>query len=250
MVRLSHAGKVKRPLRFLILLNNSVYHTYRAVGGAGKLLVVRYNEECLPVAGTQFKEQLVQLLLVLAVEAARWFVGKYKSGLVYQGSCHCHALVLATRQFRRFVPCTLLQAHNTKQFHSLLLGLAAAAPAMRAGIIIFSRAVNSGNSWWNWNTKPICLLRNVASCLSLIEASSRPLKRMLPDVGRSSAPISCKRVVLPAPLGPTMLITSPLSMCRFTPRNTCKEPKLFFISFISIISLLLHIRQDSNQMLP
>ena len=35
-------------------------------------------------------------------------------------------------------------------------------PAMRCGIVTFSRAVNSGSRWWNWKTKPIFSLRKRA----------------------------------------------------------------------------------------
>ncbi len=38
---------------------------------------------------------------------------------------------------------------------------------------------------------------------------SRPLKRMRPEVGRTSPEISRKKVVLPAPLGPMMERSSP-----------------------------------------
>ena len=39
----------------------------------------------------------------------------------------------------------------------------------------------------------------------------------------------CSKVVLPAPLGPTMLTISPFSIARSIPRNTCRLPKLFVI---------------------
>ena len=78
----------------------------------------------------------------------------------------------------------------------------------------------AGNSWWNWNTKPMCLLRKAARRLLLKRPKSSPLKRIIPPVGLSSVPMSCRRVVLPAPLEPTMLITSPLLIVRLTPFST------------------------------
>ena len=123
MVRLSHAGKVKRPLRFLILLNNSVYHTYRAVGGAGKLLVVRYNEECLIKSVAQLKKEPVQLLFIAAVEAARWFIGKYYIGTIYKSASHRHTLVLASRHLGWLVMSALGKPHKSKQLHRLFCSL-------------------------------------------------------------------------------------------------------------------------------
>jgi len=38
---------------------------------------------------------------------------------------------------------------------------------MSAGIIVFSRLVNSGSRWWNWKTNPTFRFRNSASFFSL-----------------------------------------------------------------------------------
>jgi len=35
--------------------------------------------------------------------------------------------------------------------------------------MVFSNAVNSGSKWWNWNTKPMCRLRNALRVLLLAE---------------------------------------------------------------------------------
>ena len=113
------------------------------------------------------------------------------------------------------------------------------APAMNAGIMMFSIAVNSGSSWWNWNTNPMCLLRNSESFFWLSLPTSVPSIIISPPSGLSSVPIICSRVVFPAPLGPTMLTISPLPMCRSMPFSTCSGPKLLVIFLMSIISFLL-----------
>ena len=108
---------------------------------------------------------------------------------------------------------------------------------MRAGIMTFSRAENSGSSWWNWNTKPIWRLRKSASLRCDSRVMSWPPNVTEPLSALSREPIICRSVVLPAPEGPTMLTTSPFSMVRFMPLSTSSEPKLFFISLICIMSL-------------
>ena len=55
------------------------------------------------------------------------------------------------------------------------------------------------------------------------------VKTAEPPSGISNVPMICSKVVLPAPLGPTMLTISPFSISRSIPRNTCRLPKLFVI---------------------
>ena len=108
-------------------------------------------------------------------------------------------------------------------------------PPMSAGIITFSSAVNSGSSWWNWNTKPIFLLRKRARAFCERRATSVPSMLTLPLSARSRVPIICSKVVLPAPLGPTMLTTSPRAMSRSMPFSTSRVPKLLRMSRRCII---------------
>ena len=102
------------------------------------------------------------------------------------------------------------------------------SPAMRAGRAAFSRAVNSGSSSWNWKTKPRCLLRKSACCRAERVCGFTPRMQTCPEVGVSRAPIICRRVVLPAPLAPTIAMTSPCATEKETPRNTSSEPKLLW----------------------
>ena len=65
----------------------------------------------------------MQFLLVLAVQTARRFVGKYQFGIVHQGTCYSHTLFLATGKFVWLVVGTLGKSHKVQQFHSTLLSL-------------------------------------------------------------------------------------------------------------------------------
>src|SRR6218665_3959490 len=47
--------------------------------------------------------------------------------------------------------------------------------------------------------------------------TSRPLRKMLPEVGESRQPINCSRVDLPEPDGPTIARSSPAYTERSTP---------------------------------
>ena len=68
-----------------------------------------------------------------------------------------------------------------------------------------------------WNTKPSRQARSPDSCLSVMVEVSSPATRTTPAVGRSSVPITCNRVLLPDPEGPTMATSSPGSIRRLTP---------------------------------
>src|SRR6202035_4658459 len=54
-------------------------------------------------------------------------------------------------------------------------------------------------------------------------ATSSPVILTWPLVGRSRVPISCSKVVLPDPDGPTIPTSSPWPMVRFTPRRAGTE---------------------------
>src|SRR5438128_5849956 len=63
-------------------------------------------------------------------------------------------------------------------------------------------------------------LRNEASCSSPIAKASCPSKKTPPAVGRSSVPITCRKVLFPTPLGPTSEAISPGSRENEAPRRT------------------------------
>jgi len=78
----------------------------------------------------------------------------------------------------------------------------------------------SNNSWWFWNTTPICRRRN-GICALLIWPRSCPASMSLPLVGRSMASNKRSKVLLPAPEWPVTNRNSPrrarkLSSCKPT----------------------------------
>ena len=61
-----------------------------------------------------------------------------------------------------------------------------------------------------WKTKPIACGTKPESSRSDSLATSSPVIRTVPVLGRSSVPMRCKSVDLPDPEGPTMATSSPL----------------------------------------
>ena len=70
-----------------------------------------------------------------------------------------------------------------------------------------------------WKTKPNERSRSTASSWSGRLARSRPSKTTPPALGRSSAPSSCRSVVLPEPLGPSSATNSPAAISRSMPSS-------------------------------
>ena len=70
-----------------------------------------------------------------------------------------------------------------------------------------------------WNTNPIRDARSADSSRSVIRATSRPVTRTVPLVGRSRVPIRCSSVDLPDPDGPTIATSSPAVTVRLTPAS-------------------------------
>ena len=64
------------------------------------------------------------------------------------------------------------------------------------------------------------------------------VNRYRTTIGHVQSSHNLQQSVLPAPLGPTMLTTSPFFISRSMPRNTCKLPKLFVIPSNRIIVLV------------
>ena len=91
---------------------------------------------------TEVKKEPVNLLLGAGVQVAGGLVGKEDGGAVDQGTGDGYALLLPAGEFRRFVGDPLLQPHRFQQFARAFL---LSSPPMRAGIITFSSALNSGS---------------------------------------------------------------------------------------------------------
>ena len=109
---------------------------------------------------------------------------------------------------------------------------------MRAGIMTFSRAVNSGSRRWNWKTNPMCWLRKAAMRRSLRVKGSTPSMNTCPESGLSSVPTICRRVVLPAPLGPTMATISRSCTSMSMPLRICKRSNRLVMAWVWIMFLL------------
>ena len=94
------------------------------------------------------------------------------------------------------------------------------ARAMSSGIITFSRAVNSGSRWWNWNTKPRVRFRNARRRSSSRRSTSSPPTRdgcRLRPVQRAE---DVQQRGLPTPDAPVMASISPAGRrSRFTPEH-------------------------------
>src|SRR3990170_3474971 len=75
------------------------------------------------------------------------------------------------------------------------------------------------------------MLRTEAAC----RGRSYPATRTLPMLGRASEARMRRRVVLPAPLGPSRATNSPRSTWKSTPRSTGFSPKCFTRWRVSII---------------
>ena len=83
-----------------------------------------------------------------------------------------------------------------------------------------------------WNTNPIRVARSADSSRSVIRATSRPVTRTVPLVGRSRVPIRCSSVVLPDPDGPTTAASSPAATARLTSSSarTGGDPGYTFVT--------------------
>ena len=92
------------------------------------------------------------------------------------------------------------------------------------------------SSRWNcWNTNPSRAARRPANEASDIDVTSCPSTSMLPDVGRSSVPITLSSVDLPEPDGPTTATSSPSATCSDTPASACTggDPRYVFTTSTS-----------------
>ena len=95
-----------------------------SVGDRGEGFVVGDDDEGLAETVAEIEEELVQLLLVFAVETARGFVGKDDGGIVDEGTGHSHALFLSAGEFVGLVVGPLGEIHELEQFFGAPLSLA------------------------------------------------------------------------------------------------------------------------------
>ena len=100
------------------LLDDAVAEMDGAVGEGGELLVVGDDDERLPALVAEVEEELVQLLLVASVEAARRLIGQDNSWIVDKGTGHRHTLFFTTAELIGLMGGTVTQSHKVKQFGS------------------------------------------------------------------------------------------------------------------------------------
>ena len=83
-----------------------------------------------------------------------------------------------------------------------------------------------------WNTKPIRAARSADTCRSVIRATSSPVTRTVPLLGRSRVPIRCSSVLLPDPDGPTTATSSPAATATLTSSSarTGGDPGYSFVT--------------------
>ena len=113
--------------------NLSVHEVDGAVGDLGERLVVRDDDEGLPEFVAQAEEEVVQLFLVVRVEAARGFVGEDHVGVVHEGAGHGHALLFAARELCGLVVGAVGEAHEVEELEGAALNLALVAAGYHAG---------------------------------------------------------------------------------------------------------------------
>ena len=95
---------------------------YGAVGGSSQRLIVSDDDEGLSRLLPQVEEELVELRLVLRVQAPRGFIGEDNSRVVDESTSYSDALFLTTRQFVGLVLGTVGEPHELQQFVGSLLG--------------------------------------------------------------------------------------------------------------------------------
>ncbi len=101
-------------------------------------------------------------------------------------------------------------------------------PSGTSATSTFSRALSVGMRLKVWKMNPIEAARTRVTSASRRAARSWPSKSTTPEVGRSSPPSICSRVVLPCPVGPWMASHSPSSMTRSTPASASTVARPFW----------------------
>lgn len=163
---------------------------------------------------------------MLCVEAARRLVGQYHGGVVDKGTGHGHALFLATGQFAGLMRSTVGQSQQIQHFDGGRLGFAAPQTGYQGGYHDVLQRSELGQQLVELEDEADAAVAEGRKFFSFMRPTSVPSMRTIPVSGASSVPMICNRVVFPAPLGPTMLTTSPFSICRSMPLSTWREPKL------------------------
>ena len=115
-----------------------------------------------------------------------------------QGPCDGHALLLAAGKLAGLMVAAPGETHHFQQLRGAAFDLRTGVFADQPWMQTFSKAVNSGSRWWNWNTKPMRPLRNRDNVLSPSEKHParrfRPVRRRAAKAyPRSATAWSCRR---------------------------------------------------------
>ncbi len=94
----------------------------RSISDGSQMLVVGDDDKGLAILVAEVEEELVELLLVLRVERARWLVSEDDARVVDEGTGNGDALFLATRELVGLVAGTIGEAHEAEQLLCALLG--------------------------------------------------------------------------------------------------------------------------------
>ena len=108
--------------------NHPILHVNGAIGECGEAFIMGDDDERLAKAVAEIEEELVELGLVLGVEAARRLIGQDDIGTVDQGTGHCHTLLFTSRKFIGLMLCTVGESHHAKEFLGCIEGIRATAP--------------------------------------------------------------------------------------------------------------------------
>ena len=178
---------------------------------------------------------------VARVEVARRLVGEHDARVDRQRPCDRDALLLAAGHVRRQVVGALGEPHLAEHLQRLL---APAADRRELDLDVLDRRQRRDQ---------VELLEDEAERaepqrreLAVRKlARSRPSKKDVPALGRSSAPSSCSSVVLPEPLGPSSARNSPASISRSIPSSarTVVEPR--WKNFATLVQLVLGRHQST-----
>ena len=117
----------------LLVYHYAVDEVDGAVGERGELFVVGHDDERLAQFVAQAEKEIVQLRLMLRVEAAGGLVGEDHVGLVHQCARHGHALPFAARELCGAVLGAFAKAEIVEQLQGAFLHAAAAEPSGNHG---------------------------------------------------------------------------------------------------------------------
>ena len=142
-------------------LDTAVAQHDHAVGLGGKVGVVGDDDEGLAEFVAQIEEELVKALLIRRVKAPRWFVGEDDRRRIDEARATATRWLSPPDSSAGLCEARSARPRRSRSPRARSRTFERDSPAMRAGSITFSSAVNSGRSWCAWKMKPIWRLREL-----------------------------------------------------------------------------------------